>query len=64
MGLSIVVTDPIISRFEDQLRHDGGAHHWTMAAAWSPDASCEALAAADVVVCSSLVPKQAAAATA
>ena len=27
-SLRIVVTDPIISRFEDQLKHDGGAHHW------------------------------------
>ncbi|MDF9750491.1 2-hydroxyacid dehydrogenase [Arthrobacter sp. ES3-54] len=62
-GMSIVVTDPIISRFEDQLRHDGGAHHWTMAAAWSPERQLEALATADVVVCSSLGPEQVAAAS-
>jgi phosphoglycerate dehydrogenase-like enzyme len=52
-GLRIVVTDPIISRFEEQLRHDGGAHHWIMAAAWTPELQLEALASADVVICSS-----------
>lgn len=62
-GLRIVVTDPIISRFEDQLRHDGGAHHWAMAAAWTPDRQLEALASADVVICSSLSPEQAASAS-
>lgn len=61
-SLRIVVTDPIISRFEDQLRHDGGAHHWTMAATWTADRQLKALASADVVVCSSLSPDQAAAA--
>ena len=61
-SLRIVVTDPIISRFEDLLKHDGGAHHWDMAAAWTPDRQLDALAGADVVVCSSLSPQQAAAA--
>jgi phosphoglycerate dehydrogenase-like enzyme len=61
-SLRIVVTDPIISRFEDELKHDGGAHHWDMAAAWTPDRQLDALAGADVVVCSSLSPQQAAAA--
>ncbi|MDR6557411.1 phosphoglycerate dehydrogenase-like enzyme [Arthrobacter pascens] len=61
-SLRIVVTDAIISRFEDQLKHDGGAHHWDMAAAWTPDRQLDALASADVVVCSSLSPQQAAAA--
>lgn len=60
--LRIVVTDPIISRFENRLKHDGGHHHWDMAAAWTPDRQLEALAGADVVVCSSLNPTQAAAA--
>lgn len=61
-SLKIVVTDPIISRFEDQLKHDGGTHHWDMAAAWTPDRQLDALAGADVVVCSSLSPQQASAA--
>src|SRR5688500_11425256 len=61
-SLRIVVTDPIISRFEDELKHDGGTHHWDMAAAWTPDRQLDALAGADVVVCSSLSPQQAAAA--
>ena len=61
-SLRIVVTDPIISRFEEQLKHDGGAHVWDMAAAWTPDRQLDALARADVVVCSSLSPGQAAAA--
>ena len=61
-SLRIVVTDPIISRFEDKLKADGGAHHWDMAAAWTPDRRLDALAGADVVVCSSLGPAEAAAA--
>lgn len=61
-GLRIVVTDPLISRFENQLKHDGGAHHWDMAAAWTPDRQLDALASADVVVCSSLSRQQASAA--
>lgn len=61
-SLRIVVTDPIISRFEEQLRHDGAAHHWDMAAVWPADRQLQALASADVVVCSSLSPDQAAAA--
>ena len=52
--LRIVVTDPIISRFEETLRRDGGAYHWDMASEWSEDRQGEAMAAADVVVCSSL----------
>jgi phosphoglycerate dehydrogenase-like enzyme len=61
-GLRIVVTDRIISRFEDQLKHDGGTHRWDMAAAWTPDRQLDALAGADVVVCSSLSRQQAGAA--
>lgn len=61
-SLRIVVTDPIISRFEDTLRADGDAHRWDMAAAWSPGRRLDALARADVVVCSSLRPAEAAAA--
>ena len=61
-SLKIVVTDPIISRFEDRLRADGGAHHWDMAAAWTPERRLSALAGADVVVCSSLGPVEAEAA--
>jgi phosphoglycerate dehydrogenase-like enzyme len=60
--LRIVVTDPIISRFEDRLRSDGGAHHWDMAAAWTSGRRRDALARADVVVCSSLTPQEAEAA--
>ncbi|MBT2248315.1 hydroxyacid dehydrogenase [Arthrobacter sp. BHU FT2] len=58
-SLQVVVTDPIISRFEDTLRTDGGAHHWDMAAAWSPERRAAALARADVVVCSALPPHEA-----
>ena len=58
-SLRIVVTDPIISRFADQLKYDGGAHHWDMAAAWTPEQRLDALAGADVVVCSSLSPAEA-----
>lgn len=61
-SLKIVVTDPIISRFEDQLKVDGGTHQWDMAAAWTPDRRLDALAGADVVVCSSLGPAEAEAA--
>ena len=61
-SLRIVVTDPIISRFEDTLKADGDAHRWDMAAAWSPGLRLEALACADVVVCSSLSPAEAEAA--
>lgn len=61
-SLKIVVTDPIISRFEDALKADGGAHRWDMAAAWTPERRLDALAGADVVVCSSLGPAEAAAA--
>jgi phosphoglycerate dehydrogenase-like enzyme len=61
--LNIVVTDPIISRFETQLKHDGGAHHWQMAAAWDAVRQCKAIADADVVVCSALPAEQAAAAS-
>lgn len=57
--LNIVVTDPIISRFETQLKHDGGAHHWQMAAAWDAARQCKAIADADVVVCSALSAEQA-----
>ena len=53
-SLRIVVTDPIISRFADRLKADGGPHHWDMAAAWTPERRLDALAGADVVVCSSL----------
>jgi phosphoglycerate dehydrogenase-like enzyme len=60
--LRIVVTDPIISRFEDRLKADGGAHHWDMATAWTPEQQRAALACADVVVCSSLPPQEAEAA--
>jgi phosphoglycerate dehydrogenase-like enzyme len=58
-SLRIVVTDPIISRFADQLKADGGAHHWDMAAAWTPERRLDALAGADVVVCYSLSPAEA-----
>ncbi|WP_045731276.1 2-hydroxyacid dehydrogenase [Pseudarthrobacter chlorophenolicus] len=61
-SLRIVVTDPIISRFEEALRSDGGAHRWDMAAAWSADRRAAALAGADVVVCSALPPSEAEAA--
>ena len=63
-SLRIVVTDPIISRFADQIKYDGGAHHWDMAAAWTPERKLDALAGADVVVCSSLSPAEAEAASA
>ena len=62
-SLKIVVTDPIISRFEDQLRADGGAHHWDFAAAWTPERRLDALAGADVVVCSALARDEAEAAS-
>jgi phosphoglycerate dehydrogenase-like enzyme len=58
-SLRIVVTDPIISRFAVQLKYDGGAHHWDMAAAWTPEQRLDALAGADVVVCSFLSPAEA-----
>ena len=61
--LKIVVTDPIISRFENTLTADGGAHHWDLAAAWSPKRRLAALAGADVVVCSSLTGEEARAAS-
>lgn len=61
-SLKIVVTDPIISRFENRLRHDGGPHRWDMASAWTAERQLQALSGADVVVCSSLNPGQAAAA--
>ena len=61
--LRIVVTDPIISRFEKALRADGGAHHWDMAAGWSPERRAVALAGADVVVCSVLPQAEAEAAS-
>ncbi|MDR6504596.1 2-hydroxyacid dehydrogenase [Arthrobacter oryzae] len=61
-SLKIVVTDPIISRFEERLRADGGAHQWDMAAARTPERRLDALAGADVVVCSSLGPAEARAA--
>ncbi|WP_255770269.1 2-hydroxyacid dehydrogenase [Pseudarthrobacter sulfonivorans] len=61
-SLRVVVTDPIISRFEDLLKSDGGAHRWDMAAAWTPERKLDALAGADVVVCSSLNAAEAAAA--
>jgi phosphoglycerate dehydrogenase-like enzyme len=62
-SLRIVVTDPIISRFEDKLRADGGAHQWELAAAWTPERRLAALAGADVVVCSSLSREEAQAAS-
>ncbi|MFC7847266.1 2-hydroxyacid dehydrogenase [Arthrobacter sp. NPDC057388] len=58
-----MVTDPIISRFADQLKADGGTHRWDMAAAWTPERRLDALAGADVVVCSSLSPAEAGAAS-
>lgn len=61
-SLRIVVTDPIISRFEEALKADGGTHQWDMAAAWTPERKLDALAGADVVVCSSLGPAEAEAA--
>jgi len=60
--LRIVVTDPIISRFEDSLKAGGGAHRWDMAAAWTAERRLDALGSAAVVVCSSLGPAEAAAA--
>lgn len=62
-SLRIVVTDPIISRFEEKLRTDGGAHRWDMAAAWSPERRLTSLARADVVVCSALSGAEAQAAS-
>lgn len=62
-SLRIVVTDAIISRFEENLRADGGTHHWDMAADWTARRRLEALAAADVVVCSSLSAVEAEAAS-
>ncbi|WP_354263001.1 2-hydroxyacid dehydrogenase [Arthrobacter sp. OAP107] len=61
--MRIVVTDPIISRFADRLKADGGPHHWDMAAAWTTERRLDALAGADVVVCSSLSLTEAGAAS-
>ena len=53
--LHVVVTDPIISRFADQLTGGGtDGHAWSMAAEWSEARVRAALASADVVVCSRL----------
>ncbi|EMY33454.1 D-isomer specific 2-hydroxyacid dehydrogenase [Arthrobacter crystallopoietes BAB-32] len=62
-ALRIVVTDPIISRFQQELRYDGGAHHWVMASGWGAEEQLRAVADADVVICSALPPEQAAAGT-
>ncbi|NKX56810.1 2-hydroxyacid dehydrogenase [Arthrobacter mobilis] len=60
--LCVAVTDPIISRFADRLTHGLQDHRWTFAAG-APEADrLAAIAAADVVVCSHLSDREAAAA--
>lgn len=61
--LRIVVLDPIISRFESELKQGAGDHLWTMAAGLDPSAQSEAIEAADVLICASLTPEMAAKAT-
>lgn len=60
--LKVLVTDPIMSRFEAELRRSGEAHEWTIAAGWGPDMLLAAVREADVLVCSSMTPELAAAA--
>lgn len=59
--LKVVVTDPIISRFESVLRSTGD-HEWVMAADSDPTQQRKALGDADVVVCSRLPEELASAA--
>lgn len=53
--LSVVVTEKIISRFEPLLTSGGGdGHQWTFAADWPKERVGEAIAAADVLICSTV----------
>lgn len=59
---TVLVTDPIISRFADELTSDGSdGNDWSFAAGWQADRVLAALERSDVVVCSRLSPEQAAA---
>jgi len=60
--LRVVVTDPIISRFADRLTQGLDGHDWSFAAAVEAEDRLAAVAAADVVVCSHLSAREAAAA--
>ena len=60
--LRVVVTDPIISRFADQLTHGVDGHEWVFAAGAAAEDRLAAVSAADVVVCSHLSAQEAAAA--
>ena len=54
--LRIAVTDPIIAQFADHLGRTARAHEWTFADPSDPDSAREAIAQADVLVCSRLTP--------
>jgi phosphoglycerate dehydrogenase-like enzyme len=60
--LKVLVTDPIMSRFDAELRRTGQAHEWTIAAGWDPDRLLAAVRETDVLVCSSMTEELAAAA--
>ncbi|WP_309124255.1 2-hydroxyacid dehydrogenase [Arthrobacter sp.] len=59
--LDVVVTDPIISRFADRLMTGAPDHRWHFVADAAPEESFPAMTTADVVVCSRLDSRQAAA---
>lgn len=51
--VTVLQTDPLMDRYRDLLTA-GGAHSWTFASGWSPEAQIEAVRTTDVLVAASL----------
>jgi phosphoglycerate dehydrogenase-like enzyme len=63
LSLRVLVTDPIICRFETELRAAGPGHDWAIASGWSQEDLLAAIVDADVLVCSRMSTEMAAAAS-
>ncbi|WP_254455791.1 2-hydroxyacid dehydrogenase [Paeniglutamicibacter quisquiliarum] len=62
--MRIVVTDPIISRFADLLQETAPGNNWEFVAGLSPEEQSAAITRAEVLVCATLSPQDAARCTA
>ncbi|MET0872864.1 MAG: 2-hydroxyacid dehydrogenase [Paeniglutamicibacter terrestris] len=58
--MSIVVTDPIISRFAGLMQETAPGNDWEFVAGLSPEAQSSAITRAEVLVCAKLSPEDAA----
>ena len=57
--MRILVTEPIISRFEPELRSQDAGYQWIMAAGWSDQEILAAMPDVDVLVCSGMTTEMA-----